>query len=84
MDTVTEIISRTNTETDWLFAVNDEELCDFVEANQLPKERLKRLCESYGVSQDFLFELIAEFASFRDAIHLDLQDIWKRLDKIAD
>ena len=83
MDTITDIISRTGTETDWLFAIDAGESCeDFVEANQLAKDRLAELCESYGVSEDFLFELIAISATFREAIHADLADIWKRLDRL--
>lgn len=82
MNTETHIKSRTNEETTWLFPVDDSDVTDWEEFADLPEDRISELCERYGVTAEFMDELNGILSSFRNAIHEDLRDIWKRLDEM--
>lgn len=82
MDTITEIISRTNTETDWMMPTDDTESPEWERVDDLDADRLHELCVKFDVAPEFVLELTLVFDSLRKAVHDDLADIWQRLDKL--
>lgn len=65
----------------WTFPTDPKnEDADWVEFNELSADRRAEVCKEYGVSEDFMHEILAQFTNLEDNIHRDLADIWKRLD----